>query len=63
MFVITTIALAIGSLIAFKSLNNRVSILSTLLAFLDLRILRTYVYIALRRTSKVKENVDRSGAN
>ena len=63
MFVTTTIALAIGSPIAFRSLNNRVLILSILLAFLDLRMLRTYVYIALRRTSKVKGNVDRLEVN
>ena len=63
MFVITTIALAIGLLIAFKSLNNRVLILGTLLAFLDLRIARIYLYIALEKTSKVKGNVDRLEVN
>ena len=41
MFVTATIALAIGFLIAFKSLNEKVLILSILLAFLDLRTVRT----------------------
>ena len=63
MFITTTIALAIGSPIAFKSLNNRVLILGTLLAFLDLRISKTYIYIALRKTSKVKENVNKLRVN
>ena len=41
MFVTAVIALAIGFLIAFKSLNKRVSIPSILLAFLDLRTVKT----------------------
>ena len=41
MFVTAIIALAIGFLIAFRSLNKRVLIPSVLPAFLDLRTVRT----------------------
>ena len=41
MFVTAIIALAIGFLIAFKSLNKKVLILSILLTFFDLRTAKT----------------------